>query len=91
MRPDRDAHILEDVVVLLHGRMVDGHARIVDDFVDDAERIGLRRPAEIIDRLRPVALPAGIDFVDRADLARLRLGNQVVVLEAPPCRRIASE
>ena len=91
MRPDGDAHVLEDAVGLLHGRMIDGHARIVDDFVHDAERIGLRRPAEIIDRLRPVALSAGVDFVDRADLARLRLGEQVVVLEAPPCRRVAAE
>ena len=54
-------------------------------------RIGLRRPAEIVDRLRPVALAAGVDFVDRADLARLRVGDQIVVVEAPPRRRVAAE
>ena len=91
MRPDRDAHVLEDVVVLLNGRMVDRHARIIDDLVDDAVRIGLRCPAEVINRLRPVALPAGIDFVDRANLARFRVGDQVVVVEAPPRRRVAAE
>ena len=32
-----------------------------------------------------------VEFVDRDDLARLRFGNQVVVVEAPPGRRIAAE
>ena len=91
MRPDRDADVLQDVVVLLDGRMVDMHARIVDDLVDDPVRIGLRRPAEVVDRLRPVALPAGIDFVNRANLARFRVSDQVLVLEAPPRRRVAAE
>jgi hypothetical protein len=91
MRPDWDAHVLQDVVVLLDGRMVDMHARIVDDLVDDPVRICLRRPAEVVDRLRSVALPAGIDFVNRADLAWFRVGDQVLVLEAPPRRRIAAE
>ena len=71
--------------------MVDRHARIIDDLVHDAERISLRHPAEIVDRLRPVALPAGVDFVDRANLARLRLGEQILVVEAPPGRRVAAE
>ena len=83
--------VLEDVVVFLDGRVVDRHARIVDDLVGDAVGVGLRGPAEIIDRLRPVALSTGIDLVDRADLARLRLGDQVAVLEAPPRRGVAAE
>ena len=91
MRPDWNAHILQDAVVLLNGRMVDWHARIIDGLMDDAERIGLRRPAEIVDRLRPVALPAGVDLVDGDDLARLRLGDQFLVVEAPPCGGVAAE
>ena len=71
--------------------MVDRHARIVDDLVHDAEGIGLRHPTEIVDRLRPIALAAGIDFVDRADLARLRLGEQIAVVETPPRCRVAAE
>src|SRR3954469_12538068 len=91
VRPDRNAYVLEDAVVLLHGRMIDRHAGIVDGLVLDAERIGLRRPAEIVDRLRPVALSAGVDLVDRDDLARLRLGEQLLVVEAPPRGGIAAE
>ena len=71
--------------------MVDRHAGIVDDLMHDTIWIGLWRPAEVVDRLRPVALAAGIDFVDRANLARFRVGGQIVVLEAPPRRRIAAE
>ncbi len=78
-------------MILLDRRVVDGHAGIVDRLVHDAERIGLRRPAEIVDRLGPVALPAGVDLVDRADLARLRLGDELLVMESPPCRRVAAE
>ena len=78
-------------MVLLDGLVVDRHAGIVDRLVHDAERIGLRRPAEIVDRLGPVALPGGVDLVDGADLARLRLGDQLLVVEAPPGRRVAAE
>src|SRR3977135_334169 len=60
--------------------MIPRHAGIIDGLVNDAERIGLRRPAEIVDRLRPVALPAGVDLVDGDDLARLRLGCEIVVV-----------
>ena len=71
--------------------MVDRHARIVDDLVHDAEGIGLRDPAEIVDRLRPIALAAGVDFIDRADLARLRFGEQIAVVETPPRCGVAAE
>jgi hypothetical protein len=91
MRPNRDANVLEDVVVLLDDRMVDRHAWIIDDIVGDAIRIGLRHPGEVINRLRPIALAGGIDFVDRANLARFRVGDQVLVVEAPPGRRLENE
>src|SRR5208282_101622 len=55
------------------------------------ERIGLRYPAVIVDRTGPVAAFRSIDLIDRDDLARLWLGQQIVVVEAPPCRRIAAE
>ena len=58
-------------MIFLHGRMVDWNAWIVDDLVYDAVRVDLRRPAEIVDSLRPVALAAGIYFVDRAPLPQL--------------------
>src|ERR1700730_15196421 len=63
---------------------------LVDRAVHDAERVGLRPPAVIVDRARPVAAVV-VEFVDRDDLARLRFGNQVVVVGAPPGRRIAAE
>ena len=78
-------------MVLLHRLVVDRHAGIVDRLVDHAERVGLRRPAEIVDRLGPVALPGSVDLVDRADLARLWLGDELLVVEPPPGRRIAAE
>src|SRR5262249_2724443 len=62
-----------------------------DDLVDHAVWIGLRSPAKIIDRLCPVALSAGVDLVDGADLARLGLGDKVFVVKPPPCRRVAAE
>ena len=71
--------------------MVDRHARIIDDVVNDAEWIGLWHPTEIVDRLRPVALPASVDFVDCADLARLWFRKQIFVVETPPRRRITPE
>ena len=81
MRPDRNADVLEDAVIFLDRGMVDRHARVIDRLVHHPERIGLRRPAEIVDRLRPVALTGGVDLVDRADLARLRLVDQLLVVE----------
>jgi hypothetical protein len=49
-------------VVLFNGAVVDRHARVIDGFVNYAERIGLRRPLEVIDRLRPVALSSGVNL-----------------------------
>ena len=91
MRPDRHAHALQHRHVLGDRAVVDRHARIVDDVVHHAERIGLRHPAVVVDRARPVPLPGRIDLVDGDDLARLRLLDQVVVVKAPPCRGIAAK
>src|SRR5262249_9316253 len=91
MRPDRDPDIFEDVVVLLHDRMVHWHAGIIDGLVDDAKRIGLRHPTEIVYSVRPVLLSAAVNFIDRAHLARFRLSKQIIVVKAPPSRRVAAE
>src|SRR6516165_5819113 len=71
--------------------MIDRNTRIVDGLVDDAEWISLWRPAVVVDRLCPVALPAGIDLIDRTDFSRFRFRQQLLVVEAPPRRRIAAE
>ncbi len=71
--------------------MVDRDAGVIDRLVYDTGRIGLRRPAEVVDRLRPVSLAARIDLVDGDHLARLGLGQQILVVEAPPGGRVAPE
>ena len=91
MRPDRHAHALQHRHVLGDRAVVDRHARIVDDVVHHAERIGLRHPAVVVDRARPVPIAGGIDLVDGDHLAGLRLLDHVVVVEAPPRRGIAAE
>src|SRR5882724_11444972 len=48
----------------------------------DAVRISLRRPDVVVDRLRK-RLARGVEFEDGDDLARLRLLDQVVIVEAP--------
>ena len=91
MRPDRDAHVLQDAVVLLDHAVVDRHARVVDDLVHDAERVLLRHPAEVVDGARPAGRAGRVDLVDGDDLARLRLLEQVLVVEAPPGGGVAAE
>ena len=63
-------------------RVIDPHAGIVDGRMDDAVRIGLRRPDVVVDRLGEW-LARGVEFEDRDDLARLRLLDQVVIVKAP--------
>jgi hypothetical protein len=75
MRSDRHPHVFEDAVILLDQTVVDRHSRIIDDLVDDAERVLLWDPTIIVDRLGPIFLAAGVEFVDRDDLARLRFGQ----------------
>src|SRR3954471_15645569 len=62
-------------VVLFDGAVVNRDARVVDGVVNHSERIGLRRPAEIVDRLRPVSLPRCINLEDGDDLTGLGLRN----------------
>src|SRR5947208_1629075 len=91
MRTYRNPHILQDAVVLLDRGVIDWNARIVDDFVHYAGRVGLRSPSEIIHGFRPVAFAGGVDLVDRDHFARVRLGEQVLIVKAPPCGRVAAE
>ena len=91
VRADGDAHVLEDAVVLLDRLVIDGHAGIVDGLVHDAVGIRLRRPLEVVERLGPVALAGRVHLVDGDDLARLRIGQQLLVVKAPPRRRVAAE
>src|SRR5258708_23215757 len=78
-------------MVLLDRGMIDWNARIVDGFVHYAGRVGLRSPSEIIHGFRPVAFTGGVDLVDRDHFAWLRLGEQVLIVKAPPCGRVAAE
>src|SRR4029078_9089229 len=91
MRTDRDADVFENAMVLLNDRMVDRHAGVVDGLVHDTKWVGLRHPAEVIDRTRPVLLSAAVDFVDRAHLARLRFSEQIIVMKAPPRGSVAAK
>src|SRR4051812_14380017 len=91
MRSNRYADVLQDPVVLFNGAMVNRDTRVVDGVVDHSEGIGLRGPAEIVDRLCPVPLSGGIDLEDGDDLARLGLGDQLFVMEAPPRRSVTPE
>src|SRR5262245_61097610 len=69
--------------------MVDRKPRIINRWMQHARWVALRRPAKIVHSVRMFALP--VDLVDRDDLARLWLGQQVVVMKAPPGRRVAAE
>src|SRR6516165_7445471 len=89
--PNRDAYVPEDAMPFLDQGVVDRHPGIVDHPVLHAERVGLRYPAVIVDRTRPVAALRCIDLVYRDDLARLRLGQQIVIVESPPCRGVAAK
>ena len=91
MRAYRDAHIFQDAVVLLDRGVIDVNTGIVDGLVHDAGRIGLRSPLEIVDCFRPIAFACRVDLVDRDHFARLRLGEQVLVVKAPPCGGVAAE
>src|SRR3954462_842710 len=91
MRTYRNAHILQGAVVLLDRGVIDPNAGIVDGFVHHARRIGLWSPSEIVHGFRPVAFACRVDLVDRDHFARVGLGQQVLVVETPPCRRVAAE
>src|SRR6202030_4386518 len=65
--------------------------RVVDDLVGDAEWVGLRGPAETAHAGGPVFFGLGVDLVDRDDFAGLGLGEEVIVVKAPPGRGVATE
>jgi len=44
--------------------------------------------SEVINRLGPVSLSTGVDHVDSDHFARLRLGDQFLLVETPPGGRI---
>ena len=59
--------------------------------VHHALRIGLRRPAIVIDRLGPIAFASAVDLVNGDDLTRLWLGQQVMIVIAPIGGGVATE
>ena len=91
MGPYRNTNILQDAMVFLNSSMVDRHARIVDDLMYHTGWIGLRGPFEIVYRFRPVTFSSGIDLVDSNDFTRLGFGEQILVVEAPPCRGVTTK
>ena len=56
-----------------------------------AERVCLRRPAEVIERARPVALAGCIQLEDGDHLPLFRLFQRVAIMKPPPPRGIAAE
>ena len=86
----RHAHVGQDVLASGDELRVDPDARVVDRRVNDSIRICLRRPDIVVDSLGE-RLARRIELVDRDDLARLRLLNQVLVVEPPVCRRVRAE
>src|SRR5258708_30052037 len=72
--------------------MVDARARVVDRGMPNAERIALRRPTEVVGRARVMAaMVLAVDLVDRHDLARLGLSQELLVMKAPAGGGVAAE
>src|SRR2546427_669171 len=91
MGADRNARILQDPVVLLHRRVINRHAGVIDDLVHDTKGVRLRGPHEVVDRLRPVPLARGVDLVDRDHLSGFWLRREVFIMKPPPRGRVAAE
>ena len=70
--------------------MVDRHPGIVDRRMHDAVGVGLWGPDVVVDRARE-GFARRIEFEDRDDLARFRLLDQIVIVEAPGRRDIGPE
>src|ERR1044072_9728587 len=70
--------------------MIDHHARIINHRVNDAVWIGLRRPYVVVYRTCE-RLAGGIELKDRHDFTRLRLLDQIAVVEAPGCGNVRTE
>src|ERR1700738_3486510 len=90
MKPCRYPYIGKDIFAFADGRVIDPHARIIDRGMHDAIWIGLGSPYIIIDCFRK-RLARGVEFEDRDDLARLRLLDEVVVVEAPIRRGVGTK
>src|SRR5207247_9034401 len=88
---DGNAQVLEHTGLFLDGGVIDGYPRVVNGLVHHAEGVGLGRPLEAVHSLGPVLLTRRIDFVDRDDFSWLGLGEEILVVEAPPRRGIAAE
>lgn len=91
VRANRYAHTLEHAVILGDGRGINRQTGIIDGGMNDAERVGLRRPLIVVHGARPIAFALRVQFVDGYDSALLRLFDQIVVLKTPPGRRVAAE
>src|SRR3954449_5043902 len=91
MRTYRNPNILQDAVVLFDSGVIDWNSWIVDCFVYNARRVGLRSPSEIIDGFRPVAFASGVHLIDCDHFARLGVGEEILIMKTPPRGRIAAE
>src|SRR5258708_38693691 len=90
MQPRRHLDAPKYVFPLANGRMIDPHTGIIDGRMHDAVRIGLRRPHIIVDRPGE-RLACRVELEDRDDFARLRLLDQVVIMETPIRRGVGAE
>ncbi len=90
MQPRRHPDAGQDVFPLADGGVVDPHAGIVDGGMNDAVRIGLRRPDVVVDGFR-IRLARSVEFENGDDLARLRLLDQVVIVKTPIRRGVGTE
>src|SRR6187402_2930004 len=75
--------------------MIDRYPGVVDSRMHHAERVALRRPPVVVDGTRmsgdTVVGGLRIDLVDGDDFTRLGLRQQLAVMKAPPCSRVAAE
>src|ERR1700694_3993329 len=71
--------------------MIDRNPGIIHNRMRHAERVCLRRPAEVIESPRPVALAGCIQLEDGDHLPLFRLFQRVAIMEPPPPRGIAAK
>src|ERR1700722_6325343 len=91
MWPQGNANAVKHIVAFLDAARLNRYAGIIIGVMGHAERIGLRLPAI---RVKPARMRPGRiveDLVDRHHLARLRLGNELVIVIAPPRRHAGAE
>src|SRR5260370_35052857 len=71
--------------------MIDRNPGIIHNRMRHAERVCLRRPAEVIESPRPIALAGCIQLEDGDHLPLFRLFQRVAIMEPPPPRGIAAK